>query len=346
MNKVILDFLNELRANRKAEITVQNNANILTKLNNFKPVEKMTKEDLKAFFSSLKLSENNYRAHQIVIRRFFNKIGKPDIIEWMEIIKPKETLRSDEILNTDEINKMIDGTEFLYYKAFIAFLWESGCRFSEAHRLKWKDFIETDSGLITHIETRKTGIGYRKIILPFAAQYIRNLKAHVDAQPDNVVFHVGNTQSNDMMQIIAGKAGIKKPISCHKMRHGQATNMVQMGYNEAIIRKKLGWSPTSAMIARYVHLDDTDVIRASLEKAGKLPAEQIPLTELKEPDKITLIDAAMQFSKLTEENSELKTRLDEVEDQHKAQMDKQKVEMAAMKRQMEFITAAMQAKKE
>src|SRR5659263_157278 len=189
MNKIIQEFINELRANRKAEITVQNNANILTKLDKFKLVNKMTKEDLKAFFSGLKLSENNYRAHQIVIRRFYNKIGKPDIIEWMEIIKPKETLRSDEILNTDEINKMIDATEFLYYKAFIAFLWESGCRFSEAHRLKWKDFIETDSGLVTHIETRKTGIGYRKIILPFSVQYIRNLKAHVDAQSDSVVFH-------------------------------------------------------------------------------------------------------------------------------------------------------------
>ncbi len=334
MNKVIQEFLNELRANRKAEITVQNNANILTKLNNFKSVEKITKEDLKAFFSVLKLSETNYRAHQIIIRRFFNKIGKPEVIEWMEIIKPMETLRSDEILNTSEINKMIDVTGLLYYKAFIAFLFESGCRFSEAHHLQWKDFIETSSGLITHIKTTKTGAGYRKVILPFSAQYIRNLKAHVDADPDSVVFHIGNTQSNDMLQIIAGKAGIRKPISCHKMRHGQATNMVQLGYNEAIIRKKLGWTPTSAMIARYVHLDDSDVIKATLEKAGKLPPEQLPITELNEPDKITLVDAAMQFSKLTEENSFLQEK-----------MEKQEAAMDEMRRQMELITAAMAAKK-
>jgi hypothetical protein len=123
-----------------------------------------------------------------------------------------------------------------------------------------------------------------------------------------------------MLHRIASDAGITKPIHCHLLRHAQATDMVKRSYNEAIIRKKLGWSSTSPVIARYQHLNDEDVINATLENHDKLPQTAAPRIEIKEADRLSLVDAAMQFSKLTEENSELKTRLDEMDKQRKADM--------------------------
>jgi integrase len=73
----------------------------------------------------------------------------------------------------------VKATDSHYYKAFIAFLYETGCRFSEAHSLKYKDFMETNEGMIVNIATTKTGAGYRKTILPFSSQYIRNLKVYL-----------------------------------------------------------------------------------------------------------------------------------------------------------------------
>ena len=114
----------------------------------------------------------------------------------------------------------------------------------------------------------------------------------MNAKPEDVVFSVGNWASNDMLSKIATKAGITKPVNCHKFRHAITTAIVQPGYNEAIIRKKLGWSPTSGMIARYQHLNDEDVINATLENTGKLP-QTAPRTEIKEAKRLTLVDAAM-----------------------------------------------------
>lgn len=310
---MIDSYINEMKANGMAHNTIVSQESILKRLDKYKPISSVTTDDLKQYFKALKteMTESSFALHQIVIKKFFWKIGKPELVSWIIKIKPKETLKSDDILSTDDINKMLEATDSLYYKAMIAFLYETGCRFSEAHVLKYKDFMETNEGMIVNIGTTKTSAGYRKTILPFSAQYIRNLKVYVSGKPDDIVFSVCNWQSNNMLHMIAKEAGITKPISCHKFRHGQATVMVQLGYNEAIIRKKLGWTPTSGMIARYQHLNDDDVINATLSNTGKMPITAIR-TEMKEAEKLTLVDAAMQFSKLSEENESLKQNLDMV----------------------------------
>jgi hypothetical protein len=205
---------------------------------------------------------------------------------------------------------MIEATESHFYKAFISFLFETGCRISEARSLKVKDFYDTDQGMIVHIPTRKTAAGYRKVILPFSSQYIRNLKTITNMKKDDTLFKMSEGGIYGTLKEIAKEAGINKPMSCHKFRHAQATDLVKRGYNEAIIRKKLGWSPTSGMIARYQHLNDEDVINATLENSGKLPQTAAPRTEIREADKVTLVDAAMQFSKLTEENQTMKEEME------------------------------------
>lgn len=319
------DFIAELEANGLAKNTIVSYGSILKRLeryinpldkNNklleeYKSLDLITTDELKVYLKLLKseMTESSFALHQISIKNFFKKIGKPEIVEWIVKIRPKETLKSDDILSTDDINKMLEATDSHYYKAFIAFLYETGCRFSEAHSLKYKDFMETNEGMIVNIATTKTGAGYRKTILPFSSQYIRNLKVYLSAKPDDIVFSICNWQSNNMLQKIGTKAGITKPVNCHEFRHAQATAMVQLGYNEAIIRIKLGWSPTSGMIARYQHLNDEDVINATISNTGKIPKTAVR-TEMKEAEKLSLVDAAMQFSKLSEENRELRQEVE------------------------------------
>ncbi len=297
---LIDEHLNKMKANGLSEKTIRYQESILRQLEKKYNPRKITKKELIEYFSTLKKesAESTFALSQIVIRKFFMDIGKKKLVDWIEIKKPKETLKSDDILTTDEVNKMIQNTDSHYYKALIAFLFESGARFGEIQLLKYKDFTETDGGMIINIPTVKTSAGFRKMILPYSSQYIRNLKVYVAGKDDDKVFYLQNCQTNTMLKTIAAKAGIKKPITPHKFRHAQATNMVQLGYNEAIIRKKLGWSATSTMIARYEHLNDDEVINATLQNQGKLPVTAVR-TELKEANKLSLVDAASQFSKLS-----------------------------------------------
>ena len=327
-------YIAEMEANGLARNTIVSQESILKRLEKYKSLDSTTSDDLKVYFKKLKneMTESSFALHQIVIKKFFMQIGKPEFVEWIVKIKPKETLKSDDILSTDDINKMLEVTDSHYYKAFIAFLYETGCRFSEAHSLKYKDFIETTEGMIVNIPTKKTAAGYRKTILPFSSQYIRNLKVYLSAKPDDIVFYVGNWASNDMLKSIGIKAGITKPVHCHMFRHAQATAMVGLAYNEAIIRKKLGWSPTSGMIARYQHLNDEDVINATLSNTGKIPTTAVRTT-IKEAETLTLIDAAQQFSKLSEENNDLKEKVQKLEEQSNR--------LEEMEKTMERITKAL-----
>lgn len=319
-------YIQELKAQNRAEGTIKNELWVLNTLDAFKPLETMTKADLMAFFETFDKPDTSRSLFQTIIKKYFHAIGNPELINWIKKKKPKDTLHPDDILTTDDVNKLLKATDSHYYKALIAFLFETGSRISEAKSLKFEDFHDTDQGMIVHIPTSKTAAGFRKVILPFSSQYIRNLKLYSGASNEDVVFKIQIWQTNNMLRIIGKEARIKKPLSAHKFRHAQATDLVRRGYNEAIIRKKLGWSPTSSMIARYQHLNDEDVINATLENTGKLPITAAPRTEIKEAERMSLVDAAMQFSKLTEENETLKA------------------DMEDMKRKMETFAAILAAK--
>jgi len=314
-------YISQLEGQRLNKGTIHNSNRILKKLNEFKPIDQITKEDLIRFFSAFQGTDNYLLLHQNIIKKYFKDIGKPELVSWIKYVKPKETLRSDDILTPDDINKMLEATESHYWKALISFLFETGCRISEARKIRYKDCSDSDQGMIVNIPTSKTAAGYRKVILPFSSQYIRNLKMFSNAKSEDFIFHIQNTHTHEMLDKIGKEAGIDKPVSPHKFRHAQATDMVKRSYNEAIIRKKLGWSATSLMISRYQHLNDSDVINATLKNTGKLPQTAAPRTEIKEADRLSIVDAAMQFSKLSQENQELKSRLDEMEEQRKEQTD-------------------------
>lgn len=318
MLKLIENYLNELKANKLSSHAIENYRKTLELLNAYKPIEKITsKEDLVGFFSQLNVSESSVKLHQTLIKKYFRDQGKPELVNWIKVKKVKEKLRADQILTSEDINRMIETSENHYVKALIAFLFEVGPRISEARALKYKDCVETTEGMEVHIPTTKTDAGYRKVILPFSAQYIRNLKIYVAGKPEDYIFPLGETRTYIILQEAACKAGITKPVSPHMFRHAQATDMVRRGYNETIMRKKLGWTKTSNVPARYIHITDDDVINATLEMAGKAAPKNRVLEEIKEAEKITLVDAAMQFSKLTEENQQLKERLSKLEAERK-----------------------------
>ncbi len=307
---LITEYLETMRANKLSESSIRNTSNTLNKLSSFKSLDEMTDKDLKVWFSKLDNTESTITSYQVIIKKFYRDIGKSEVVEWIKVRKPKETLNPDDILTTEDINKLIDSTDSHYYKALIAFLFESGCRFSEAQALKWKDMHLTTDGIIANIPTTKTAAGFRKVILPFSSQYLNNLQAFSYGKDEDTIFHIMNWTSNMMLKSIAKKAGITKPATCHRFRHAQATELVRLGMQEAIIRKKLGWTPSSTMIARYQHLNDEDTINATLEINGKRPHERKPREELKEAKPLSIDQAANRLFQLEEENEALKIKMD------------------------------------
>ncbi len=302
-------FLQEMGINGMKEKTLVNYTTILYKLNEYKQLDKAwDKEDVNNYLAQLDMKESSMQIHKIVLKNFFSWFEKPELIAHLKVSIKTEPLKKENILTVEDVNKLIEATDSHFYKAIIATMFESGARINEVLNIKVGGISETDKGMIISIPTTKTGDDYRPVLAIFSAGYIRNWLAYSNMKKDDRLFPRDDCSIREMLGKIAKKAGITKPVNPHAFRHSQASDMVKRGYNESILRKKLGWTPDSKMIGRYVHLNDDDVINASLAMAGKdIPKH--PIVNLKQAEPLKIADAALQLSKLSEENAELKAEV-------------------------------------
>ena len=272
-------------------------------------IQGATKEDITNFIlgwnTEDKIAKDGRRIHNIkestkvtrkaIIKKFFTWLGKEELVKDIKTRMPKNHLTQDDILTPEDINLLLKNTNSHFYKALIAVLYESGARIGEIQALRVKDFKESSKGLIVEIPTFKTDFPNRKMLLLFAAQYVRNYFTYANKDEDDIVFNRGKSPISEMLRKIGNKAGIKKKVNPHRFRHASATVMVQQGFNESIIRRKLGWSPTSGMISRYQHLADSDIMNAQLSVHGeKIERPIIEDMDIAEPISVADTNAIIQ----------------------------------------------------
>ncbi len=283
-------------------------------MNSYKPLNSIVKEDLVAFFKDFKGSESSRQLYAVITKTYFTSIKKPEIVDWLKAKKPRETLRSDEILTASDVNAMIDATDSMYWKCLLALMYETGGRIdSELLQLKYSDFLQTDKGIVITITTKKTDAGFRKMLIPLSENYFINLKDSVSHKPEDKVFNLKSyRQTYEVIMEIGRRAKITKPFHPHAFRHARATEEVRKGTQEAIIRKMLGWSPTSTTIARYQQLNDEDIINSQSK------GENAKRTELKVMEKV---DVTPLYEALKEENQKIKEKMDKMESLLKRWLD-------------------------
>jgi integrase/recombinase XerD len=329
---IIDDYINEMYVNGKSKSYIETIKYNLNGVERWKsPLKEWTKEDVNAYI--LNLIKNNkagtVELKKAIIKSFFEWAGKEEIIKHLHFKKIENTLRREDILAIDDINKLIEVAESPMYKALIAFLFETGARISEAIAVKVSDIQETDKGMVISVPQTKTSKQPRRCLCKFSGKFIRNLmifrgiKIDRDKNKNERLFPITRNQAWKMLKIFGSAAEIEKPISPHMFRHAQATDMLLRGYQVPIIMKKLGWKPESNMIARYIHLVDDDVINVTAEMAGSnIPGQAV--NNLKQPDDIKIADTDLQLSKLSVENEELKKEMESQRaglESQKAQID-------------------------
>lgn len=307
------DYLTNLKVNGKSKNTIRQYSFLLKNLNNWKPLEEWDRATMTEYILKLEAegySKSTIETRKTVLKTLFTWAKRLYIVEDIKVKAIKNTLRREDILTIEDINKLIESTDSHMYKALIALLFESGARINEILAITKKDITETDQGMIIRIPQTKTGNDRRTVLCIFSAQYIRNHLMYSGLT--DRIFPVVDVSVWEMLKKIGEKSGIEKPISAHKFRHAQATDMVLRGYNDSIIRKKLGWSPDSRVISRYQHLTDNDVIDATLEKAGtEIPRQ--PIANMKQAEALKIADASLQLSKLNEELQQEKEKREKLE---------------------------------
>lgn len=312
------EFIEYQKVNGLKENTLINIKSKFDQANSWKPLSNWKQEDPTKYLSFM--IDRGYKQSYIemtksLLKRYFIYAGKEKFVKDLKVKFPKISLKASDILTPDDVDKLIEAATLPRDKALIAALFESGARVSELIAIKVKDLQETPQGMKVLIPGTKTGEEYRPCLLLNSAQYIRNHVIYPPLKAEDKVFDFTSVTAQRIVKDAAKKAGMTKKVSPHKFRHAQATFMTRKGYQESIIRAKLGWTGESKMVARYTHLDGQDVINATLEKEGN--KEHLISPELVKPitpgTPINIADPSMEFARINQENADLKARLDGIE---------------------------------
>jgi site-specific recombinase XerD len=161
----------------------------------------------------------------------------------IDIPRPKRDKKIPEILSKAEVRRMIELTSNIKHRLIIKMLYGCGLRVSEIVGLK-RENIDFGSGLV-HIVLAK-GKKDRFVKMPesmgMEMQSYCNLLAGNILFPSNRGSRITTATVQAIVENAAKKAGIRKRVYPHLLRHSFATHLLENGTDLRVIQKLLGHS--------------------------------------------------------------------------------------------------------
>jgi site-specific recombinase XerD len=144
------------------------------------------------------------------------------------------------VLSRDEVARIINSTNNLKHKLIIMFLYYAGLRLDEVRNLNWQD-IDFDRKTI-HLKTAK---GDKERIVFLHKKLMEILR--INGTKDNGLLFISQREvkynKRTIQQIVKSaskKAGIKKKVTPHTLRHSFATHLLESGADIRYIQQLLG----------------------------------------------------------------------------------------------------------
>jgi len=280
--KIILDFLQKRRQESISFRRLERYENVLSifaqqiKINLFKVTEK----ELREFIEWLD-NKSNFKAwtkctFKTILKTFYkyhNEGELPKMCKFIKLNRNKvEKKLPEDIWTEEEIDKLINSTRDPFWKAFISLGYESGARIGELRDLKIRDIEFTDFGMKVKLSGKT---GERIVPLVKCVSYISvYLKLHPKRNDLNAWLwirtngrRIGYQGIRYQLRELAKRAGIKKKIYPHLLRHSRATELANH-LTESQLKQYFGWTQDSRMASTYIHLSGRDIDNAVLSIYG------------------------------------------------------------------------------
>ena len=224
-----------------------------------KPIAEITNEDV-IIYNNEYILKNNLSAsyqNQIVnaIKLFFQTIRETKMMVD-KIHRPKRSKLLPNVLSKEEIKLILNAHNNLKHKMMLSLIYSCGLRRSELLNLKP---IDIDSK--RNIVLLKNAKGKKDRITPLSPIILEMLREYYTGyKPKTWLFegqNAGDQYSEQSLQSVLKqalqKAGIKKPVTLHWLRHSYATHLLESGTDLRYIQELLGHS-SSKTTEIYTHV--------------------------------------------------------------------------------------------
>jgi site-specific recombinase XerD len=245
---------------------------IIAEMHN-KPFDRWKEEDfvdVLAELQSRNYKNETMKEYRKALKKFF-KWFKGEDWKGLKVLRgDKKEDRKPDVLSEEEILKMIESVEHPRDKAIIAVGYEAGLRIGELAGLRMRNVTWNANGAKIKVHGKK---GERQIPIVMAAPYLRRwLDLHPERENPNAFVFVGiGTRTHGkpleyqmfrkIIKEAAIKAGIKKRVNPHILRHSRATVLANY-LTEAQMNVFFGWVQGSDIPRIYVHLSGRDIDKA------------------------------------------------------------------------------------
>jgi integrase/recombinase XerD len=227
-----------------------------------KSPDQLGPDDLRSYqaylLRELKLCPGSVENHVAALRFFFVRtLHRHQFREFLPY--PKTRRKLPNILSQEEVARLINASSSLFQRTLLMVLYGTGMRRSELARVK-----------IAHIDSQRMiihvvdGKGHKDRDLPLSPTLLDNLRVYWRwLKPRTYLFpsrlHRDQEQpiSDKAVWVActeaARKAGLRKPVSPHLVRHTWATHLLEAGTDLRTIQLLLGHEDLE-VTARYLHL--------------------------------------------------------------------------------------------
>jgi integrase/recombinase XerD len=227
------------------------------------PLDQLGPDDIRSYHAYLledrRLAVNTVVLNVCALRFLYIKVLKRrDMKE--DLPYPKQRLRLPVILSPGEVAQLIGAARNLYHRTILMTLYSTGLRRAELCRLKVSDI--DSKRMMVRVAQGKGGIDREiplsKKLLAALREYYRWMRPETYLFPGTVNgSHADKPISPKVVwqavREACTRAGIKKPVSPHSIRHCFATHLLESGADLRSIQMMLGHSDLEATTV-YLHL--------------------------------------------------------------------------------------------
>ena len=177
---------------------------------------------------------------------------------------PKTTRLTPHILSKAEIQKIFDATATLKQKAMLMLTYSAGLRAGETARLKITDIDSTR--MLIRVNQSKGNKDRHTLLSQVALETLREYwkeyrpKEWLFPRDTNPLAHVPVATIQTAFKRAKRQANLRKPASCHTLRHSFATHLLEAGVDLHTIQVLLGHSSIRTTTV-YLHVSNKSLAK-------------------------------------------------------------------------------------